>query len=45
VHDVQSRHRSKLFTVEARKRFPYPHAVAASTLRIGDLRRGAFAGT
>jgi len=35
----------KLFTVEARKQFLNPHAVAASNPAHGDLRRGAFAGT
>jgi hypothetical protein len=31
-----------LFTVEARKRLPYPDSASAA-LRIGNMRRGAFA--
>jgi len=45
VHDVQSRHRSKLFTVEARKRLPDPDSHTSAAMRIGCLRRGAFART
>ncbi len=40
VHDVQPRHRSKLFTVEARKRLPYPDTASAAVC-IGDMRCGA----
>jgi hypothetical protein len=38
--DVQPRHRSKLFTVEARKRLPYPDTASAAVC-IGDMRRRA----